>query len=78
MTKSQEKRYARILMRNYPVLVAEFLSLGAETWPPRLSQAQWERRQEKARARLRVKYASELAQARYAVEHGTRATDLAA
>jgi hypothetical protein len=78
MTKSQRIRFARMLIRHYPVLVAEFLSLSDQIRPIRLSEAQWAARQERARGLLRVKYASELATARYAIEHGTRPAKQAA
>ncbi len=78
MAKRQRNRFARFLMGNYPVLVAEFLSLSEQVRPSRLSEAQWLKRQERARGLLRVKYASELATARYAVEYGTRPANLAA
>jgi hypothetical protein len=67
MNKSQRNRFARFLMANYPVLVAEFLILDSETRPPRMAQAQWCKRQAKARGSLRVKYATELATARFAM-----------
>jgi hypothetical protein len=68
MARSERHRFARVLMREHPVLVTEFLTLGDAVKPSNLSHAEWSRRQEAKRAKLRLKYATELATARYAVE----------
>lgn len=68
MGRGKRERYARILFQRYPVLVAEFESVANVAKPSKISHAVWNRQQERKRAMLRVKYASELATARYAVE----------
>ena len=68
MGRKKRDRFARILMQRYPVLVREFASLEATTKPGNRSHAEWSKRKEAARAKLRVKWARELAEARYAVE----------
>jgi hypothetical protein len=68
MGRRKRERYARILFQRYPVLVAEFEAVENQVKPAKLSHDVWKRRQERTRAGLRVKYATELATARYAVE----------
>lgn len=68
MGRRKRELYARILFQRYPVLVAEFEAVVNQVKPVKLSHGVWVRRQERARAELRVKYATELATARYAVE----------
>jgi hypothetical protein len=68
MGRKQRERYARILMERYPVLVVEFETVANLPKPSNLSYQEHERRKEATRGRLRVKYAVELATARYAVE----------
>jgi hypothetical protein len=68
MGRAKRRRFAQILMRDYPTLVAEFEAADSLSKPSNLSHAEYGRRKERTRARLRVKYAQELAEARYAVE----------
>lgn len=68
MGRGKRERYARILMHRYPVLASEFEGLEAMPKPSNLSHSEYERRKERSRAKLRVKYATELATARYEVE----------
>jgi len=62
------ERYARILISRYPELVGDFITLDSVRKPPRVSAARFRASQNRERAKLRVKWAAELATARYAVE----------
>jgi hypothetical protein len=64
--------------RRYPEVCAAFEVLDREPKPPRVTWARWERGQEISRARLRVVYARELAQARFAVQYGPGSDRVAA
>jgi hypothetical protein len=68
MGRKTRERYARILLQRYPVLVQEFTALEELPKPSNRSHEEHAHRKEQSRARLRVKYAQELAAARYAVE----------
>jgi hypothetical protein len=76
MGRSKREQFASILFDQYPVLVLEFEAVANLVKPAKTAHAVWKRQQERDRAKLRVKYATELATARYAVEGFTE--DIAA
>jgi hypothetical protein len=79
MGRKKRERYARIVMQRYPVLVAEFEAIEGVGKPSNRSYAEWCQRRDVQRARLRVKWARELAGARYAVEgYGAFESEMAA
>lgn len=72
-TPRQRQDFARFMEARYPEACRAFEDLDREAKPPRVAWARWESGQDLSRARLRVTYARELAEARFAVQYGTRA-----
>lgn len=65
MNRATRKRYGRILLNEYPVLCADFMRLDEKTKPCNKAWSEWRPRTERKRASLRVKWARELAVAKW-------------
>jgi hypothetical protein len=69
-TPGQRRRFARFMEARYPEVCRAFEALDGQVKPAAMAWLRWERHREKERARLRVVFARELAEARFAVTYG--------
>ncbi len=72
-TPGQRRQFARFMESRYPGVCDAFEDVDREAKPPREAWDRWQRSRDVARARLRVQYARELAEARFAVTYGLAA-----
>ena len=72
-TPRQRRQFADFMLARYPEVCQAFEDLDQEAKPSRVAWARFERERELRRARLRVLYARELAEARFVVTYGLAA-----